>query len=130
MKVPTNLATRFQLLPVPREWTEHGYVPAHSPKAPRLCFHDDFRPSSCPPNTNNSSWTVPVAQVLFGAPVVAADGTIVVGNLAGALIAVTPDGHVKWTRNLNNAFLGSTIVSSTSTKYLESYSLLRRRPRR
>ncbi|GJM24273.1 MAG: hypothetical protein DHS20C16_06880 [Phycisphaerae bacterium] len=41
-------------------------------------------------------WDVNVGRVGFSSPVIAPDGTIIVGNLSGELVAIRPDGSERW----------------------------------
>lgn len=47
-------------------------------------------------NALKPAWIVDVGSVVYSSPVIAADGTIYVGNLEGVLTAVNPNGTVKW----------------------------------
>src|SRR3990167_398382 len=52
-----------------------------------------------PVNTNRATqekWKVEVGSVGYGSPVIGTDGTVYVGTLEGKLVAVNPNGTIKW----------------------------------
>jgi PQQ-like domain len=53
-------------------------------------------------------WSVEVGQTLFSSPAIGADRIVYVGTFAGDLVAVNPDGTVRW----RVSFPGSSIYSS------------------
>ncbi len=60
-------------------------------------------------------WEANVGRVGFSSPVIAPDGTIVVGNLSGELVAINPDGSERWrTKPFNNSTIMSTPAISAS----------------
>ena len=67
-----------------------------------------------------------VGRVAPGAnPVTGPDGTVYIGNLAGELIALHPDGTPYWKRQINagqGAFFSSPVVGSDGSVYAVSTS--------
>ncbi len=71
-------------------------------------------------------WQVQVGHVGYGSPVIGADGTIIIGTLGGELVAVNPDGTIKWRRTLiarehpdyPGAIIGSPAVGSDGNIYV------------
>lgn len=55
-------------------------------------------------------WKTEVGPVSFGSPVIGNDGTIYIGNLFGELVAVAPNGTIRWKRALDQR--GSSIPGS------------------
>jgi outer membrane protein assembly factor BamB len=45
-------------------------------------------------------WSVEVGPVGYGSPVIGSDNTIYIGTLLGELVAINPDGTIKWRRAL------------------------------
>src|SRR5262249_45425631 len=59
----------------------------------------------------STTWIHDVGQVAFASPVIAADNTVYIGNLAGELVAVASDNQEKWRIKLSG---GSTISASAA----------------
>jgi outer membrane protein assembly factor BamB len=63
-------------------------------------FHGDLRNSGFyavhSPRELVQKWSYPVGDTGFGSPVIAADGTIHVGNRRAQVFAIHPDGSLKW----------------------------------
>lgn len=55
-------------------------------------------------------WKVEVGPVSFASPVIGTDDTIYIGNLLTELVAVSPNGTIRWKRTLDQR--GSTISGS------------------
>ncbi len=56
-----------------------------------------------PAALENLKWETEIGQVFFSSPVIAPDGLIIVGTYEGDLIAMSPEGGVKWqTRFFSN----------------------------
>lgn len=55
-------------------------------------------------------WSVPVGELSFGSPVIGADGTIYIGNLAGEVVAVNPNGTEKWRTRLGLPIISTPAV--------------------
>lgn len=55
-------------------------------------------------------WKTEVGPVSFGSPVIGNDGTIYIGNLFAELVAVAPNGTIRWKRALDQR--GSSIPGS------------------
>ncbi len=55
-------------------------------------------------------WDADVGRVGFSSPVIAPDGTVIVGNLNGELVAIKPDGSERW--RVEFAFVNATIMST------------------
>lgn len=56
-----------------------------------------------PVNTSRATqekWRVEVGSVGYGSPVIGADGTVYVGTLEGKLVAINPNGTIKWNLEL------------------------------
>ncbi|MBI1883061.1 MAG: PQQ-binding-like beta-propeller repeat protein [Chlamydiae bacterium] len=54
-------------------------------------------------------WILDVGPVAYSSPVIGEDGTLYVGTTQGELVAVNPDGTLKWKRD----FLPNTIIMSS-----------------
>jgi outer membrane protein assembly factor BamB len=73
-------------------------------------------------------WRVEIGPVAYASPVIGADGTIYIGTLKGDLVAVNPDGSLKWRRTLSatpnrhyaGAVTGSAAVGSDGNIYVVS----------
>ncbi|MES2344517.1 MAG: PQQ-binding-like beta-propeller repeat protein [Chlamydiota bacterium] len=67
-------------------------------------FHADGRNQGFAPVrtaiAEQPKWTIEVGPVGYGSPVVGTDNTIYIGTLKGELVAVNPNGTVKWRRSL------------------------------
>jgi outer membrane protein assembly factor BamB len=62
-------------------------------------------------------WSVDVGHVVFSSPVIGPDGTIYVGNLEGQLIAVNPDGTIKFQFEAGVPILGAPAVADNGNIY-------------
>ena len=77
--------------------------------APLLC-----RGQSPPTNV----WTLRLSGYLAdSSPAIATDGTIYQGNFAGKMLAVTPQGGVKWTFKINSEIKSSPAIADDGTIY-------------
>lgn len=63
------------------------------------------------------AWRFEVGPVLYGSPVIGADGTIYVGNLSGDVIAVNPDGTERCRATSPFRVLSSPAVADDGTVY-------------
>ncbi len=63
----------------------------------------------------NPRWQMEIGPVAYASPVIGADGTIYIGNLKGELVAVNPDGSLKWKRILsaNTAESKSVVITGS-----------------
>jgi len=59
---------------------------------------------------NSFKWKTEVGPVSFGSPVIGNDGTIYIGNLFAELVALAPNGTIRWKRTLDQR--GSSIPGS------------------
>ena len=62
-------------------------------------------------------FSVDVGHVIFSSPVIGPDGTIYVGNLEGQLIAVNPDGTIKFRFEAGAPILGAPAVADNGNIY-------------
>jgi outer membrane protein assembly factor BamB len=62
-------------------------------------------------------WSVAVGHVVYSSPVIGPDGTIYVGNLEGQLIAVNPDGTIKFQFESGVPILGAPAVADNGNIY-------------
>ncbi len=68
-----------------------------------------------PAARENLKWETDIGQVFFSSPVIAPDGLIIVGTYAGDLIAMSPEGGIKWqTRFYSN----QQVLAPTKSKGL------------
>lgn len=72
-----------------------------------------------------AKWVVEVGSVGWGAPVIGLDNTIYVGTLTGNLVAINPNGTIKWTLALGaigahnqSVITGSPAVGSDGNIYV------------
>jgi hypothetical protein len=63
---------------------------------------------------------VEVGPVSYSSPVLASDGTIYVGNTDGELVAVKPDGTIKWKRSFPGQIISSPAVGANGHIYVIS----------
>jgi outer membrane protein assembly factor BamB len=64
-------------------------------------------------------WSLDVGPVLYSSPVIGGDGTIYVGTVSGDLVAVRPDGTVRWRRAFpNTPILASPAVGADGSVYV------------
>jgi outer membrane protein assembly factor BamB len=78
-----------------------------------------FAPLSTIP-ANSSKWQIEVGRVAFASPVIGLDGTIYIGNLQGELLAINPNGSLKWRRQLDmrGSFIsGSAAIDANGNIY-------------
>src|SRR5262245_51893311 len=68
-------------------------------------------------NSLTPLWSVDVGHVVFSSPVIGPDGTIYVGNLEGQLIAVNPDGTIKFRFEGGVPILGAPAVADNGNIY-------------
>lgn len=61
-----------------------------------------------------------VGPVAYSSPVIAEDGTIYVGNTDGELVAVNPDGTIRWKRFFPGAIISSPAVGDDGNIYVIS----------
>lgn len=59
---------------------------------------------------SSAKWQVEVGKVAFASPVIGQDGTIYIGNLMGELVAINPNGNLRWKKVLDQR--GSVIAGS------------------
>jgi outer membrane protein assembly factor BamB len=79
-----------------------------------------FVPLSTGPVTS-FKWKTAVGPVSFGSPVIGNDGTIYIGNLLAELVAVAPDGTIRWKRALDlrpSTIPGSPAVDANGNIYV------------
>lgn len=65
-------------------------------------------------------WQIEVGPIAFASPVIGLDGTIYMGNLTGELLAVAPNGSLRWRRQLDvrGSFIsGSAAIDSSGNIY-------------
>lgn len=65
-------------------------------------------------------WQVEIGPVSFASPVIGLDGTVYIGNLTGELLAIAPDGNIRWRRQLDvrGSFIsGSAAIDSNGNIY-------------
>jgi len=66
-------------------------------------------------------WTIPTGAFIgMASPVVAADGTIYIGNSAGALTAVHPDGSRAWQTATMGGIEGAPAIAADGSIYVAS----------
>lgn len=66
-------------------------------------------------------WKIEVGPVSFGSPVIGNDGTIYIGNLFAELIAIAPNGTIRWKKTLDqrgSSIPGSPAVDSNGNIYI------------
>jgi large repetitive protein len=74
------------------------------------------------PGTNTTLWTYPTGNhIMYGSPVIGADGTVYVGSYDSKLYALNPDGSMKWNYTTGNYIYGSPAVGADGTIYVGSY---------
>jgi peptide/nickel transport system permease protein len=71
-----------------------------------------------PPAISAVSWEFSAPGGLEGGPAVAADGTIYVAGLGGALHAVAPDGQERWSAPLPHEPIGGPALAPDGTIYV------------
>jgi outer membrane protein assembly factor BamB len=79
-----------------------------------------FIPVSSTP-ANQSKWSIEVGPVGYGSPVIGDDGTVYIGTLKSELVAVNPDGALKWKRVLGrrgDKITGSPAVGKDGNIYV------------
>lgn len=73
------------------------------------------RPATSP------KWQVEVGPVSFASPVIGLDGTVYIGNLTGELLAIDPNGNIRWRRQLDvrGSFIsGSAAIDANGNIYI------------
>ena len=66
-------------------------------------------------------WSAPTGAFIgTAAPIVAADGTIYIGNSAGALTAIRPDGSRAWQTTLAGGIEGAPAIAADGSIYVAS----------
>jgi outer membrane protein assembly factor BamB len=67
-------------------------------------------------------WSVPIGSVTYSSPAIGADGTAYTGTTKGELVAVSPNGNVRWkiTPAENSAIVSSPAVGSDGKIYVIS----------
>jgi outer membrane protein assembly factor BamB len=88
-----------------------GWSQVHADGASQGSLFVNTQPSSTP------LWSVDVGHVVFSSPVIGPDGTIYVGNLEGQLIAVNPDGTIRFQFEAGVPILGAPAVADTGNTY-------------
>jgi outer membrane protein assembly factor BamB len=71
-------------------------------------------------NSLKPAWSVDVGHVVFSSPVIGPDGTIYVGSLEEELIAINPDGTVKWRHAAGAPILAAPAVAENGLIYVLS----------
>jgi outer membrane protein assembly factor BamB len=70
----------------------------------------------------STTWVHDVGKVAFASPVIAADNTVYIGNLAGELVAVAPDNQEKWKIKLSGESTISASAAIGSDGYIYAIS--------
>jgi len=86
----------------PRPWSQAGGDKENSGFNP---VHTTFALSQ------NRKWTAGVGQLVHSGPVIGPDGVIYVGNRAGELVAINPDGSERWRRKVDETIQTSPVVN-------------------
>jgi outer membrane protein assembly factor BamB len=95
----------------PRPWTQaysdtenSGFNAVHSPPAADTL----------------QKWVASVGPLAFASPVIGPDGLIYVGNAAGELVALNPDGTEKWRRKIAQSILSSPAINKDTYQIIVS----------
>ena len=59
-------------------------------------------------------WKRTVGELAFSSPVIGPDGVIYVGNTAGEVVALNPDGSQRWRRQVDQSILASPAVNTVN----------------
>lgn len=79
------------------------------------------------PQTNTTFWNYNTGNRIggYGSPTIGTDGTIYVGNNAGILFAINPDGTLKWNYTAGSGSISSSpTISADGTIYFVSGSII------
>jgi len=66
------------------------------------------------------NWVASVGPLAFASPVIGPDGSIYVGNAAGELVALNPDGTEKWRRKIAQSILSSPAINADTNQIIVS----------
>jgi len=67
-------------------------------------------------------WSQVIGEILFSAPAIAADGTVIIGAQDGSLYAFNPDGSFKWSSAISSDWIdASATISTNGTVYTASW---------
>ena len=103
--------------------TKHGVTAGTQPGAAWPCVsHDEgftARADVAGSHGGALAWRLDTGAFIGTAsPVIAADGTIYVGNSAGSLVAARPDGSLAWQVPLGGAVEGSPAIAADGSIYV------------
>lgn len=78
------------------------------------------------PQTNTTFWNYNTGSGMYGygSPTIGADGTIYIGNKAGILFAINPDGTQKWNYTAGGYLRSSPTIGADGTIYFVSGSII------
>ncbi len=90
----------------PRTWTQSG---CDGESSSFNAVHTTFAVAAL------KKWEAPVGELAGSGPVIGPDGTIYVGNVGGALVAIAPDGTERWRLQLTQESITSTPAVDAET---------------
>ena len=78
------------------------------------------------PQTNTTAWNYNTGTGIYGygSPTIGADGTIYIGNNAGVLYALNPDGTQKWNYTTGSSIRSSPAIGGDRTIYFSSGKII------
>ncbi len=105
--------------------TQHGYRAGTQSGSPwPVIAHDEGATARAPvaaARSNHVRWTFDTGSFVGTAsPVIAADGTVYIGNSAGTLTAVHPDGTLAWRTTIAGAIEGAPAIARDGSVYVAS----------